>query len=223
MEKRFIKPQWALIGIFGAVWGLSEALLGMWLRSCASFASGSIMTGVAFFFIAATWIVSQRALGVVLLVVIASFFKLFDALLLSLPIQNGAVANPIYAFMMEGAAFLCLIVILHEGLKKKIPGQAALGGISALVAANLFPLVKYVTGVSACVFPGTSYPLSLYYIPIAVGLSLITVPAGVWVGTKLEALEVKLKIKHYYQRIHYLISPATLILCLVILAIVRLG
>ena len=222
MEKNLIKPQWTLIVIFGAAWGLSEALLGMWIRSCASFTSGSIMTGVALFFFAASWIVSRRVLGIILLVVIASLFKLFDALLLSLPIQHGAIANPIFAFMMECVAFLLIAFVLRESLKKKIAGQAALGGMSALLAVNLFPLVKFATGIPACVYPGTGYPLSLYYAPLAVGISIITVPLGILVGTRLEALEVKLAITNTYQRIRFIISPATLILCFAILALVRL-
>lgn len=223
MKKNSFKPQWAIIGIFGAVWGLSEALLGMGLRSCASFVSGSLMTGVALFFIAASWTVSQRTLSVILLVVMACLFKLFDALLLSLPIQHGAVANPIFAFIMEGAAFLFLVLILRESLKKKAAGQAVLGGLSALIAVNLFPLVKYATGIPACVFPGTGYPLSLYYAPLAVFVSLFTVPAGLWVGKRVETLELKLEVKHYYQKLRSFAAPAALIICLAIIALVRLS
>lgn len=223
MKKSTFNPEWAIVGIFGAFWGLSEALLGMGLRSCASYISGSLMTGAALFFIAASWAVAQRVLAVVLLVVIASLFKLFDALLLSFPIQHGAVANPIFAFMMEGAAFLFFVVILRESLKKKAAGQAILGGMSALLAVNLFPLVKYATGVPACVFPGTGYPLSLYYAPLAVFVSFITVPLGFLVGKKVEALEFKLAVKNYYQRLRYIVAPAALILCLAIIALVRLG
>lgn len=223
MEKNSFKSLWPIIGIFGAVWGLSEAALGMGLRSCASYVSGSLMTGVALFFIAACWAVSQRVLAVVSLVVIASLFKLFDALLLSLPIQHGAVANPIFAFMMEGAAFLFFVVILRESLKKKAAGHAILGGMSALFAVNLFPLVKYATGVPACVFPGTGYPLSLYYAPLAVFVSLITVPLGFLVRKKVEALEFKLAVKNYYQGLRYIVAPAALIFCLAIIAFIRLG
>jgi hypothetical protein len=155
MDQKIPKSYLGIVVMLGAVWGLSEAALGMGLRSCAAFVSGSIMTGVALFFIAASWIVSRRILGVALLIVIASLFKMFDALLLSLPLQHGAVANPIFAFLMEGAAFLILISIVSKKTKQKRAGQAILGGMTALLAINLFPLVKYITGIPACVFPGT--------------------------------------------------------------------
>ncbi|MFB0519779.1 MAG: hypothetical protein ACETWC_10935, partial [Acidobacteriota bacterium] len=84
MDKNIPKSYLSIIVMLGAVWGFSEAGLGMGLRSCASFVSGSIMTGVALFFIAASWVVTRNILGIALLIVIASLFKMFDALLLSL-------------------------------------------------------------------------------------------------------------------------------------------
>jgi len=221
MDNDFPRSHLGIIVVLGALWGLSEAGLGMGLRSCASFVSGSIMTGTALFFLATSWFVSRRILGVALLVVIASLFKMFDALLLSLPILHGAVANPIFAFLMEGTAFVLVVSLLREGLKKKITGQAVLGGMSALVAINLFPLVKYATGIPACVFPGTGYPLSLYYAPLAVGFSFITVPLGVFVGSRLEALEIKTAVKHRFRRLSYVTAPAVLILCLAIIILIR--
>jgi len=221
MDQKIPTSYLGIVIILGAVWGLSEAGLGMGLRSCAAFVSGSIMTGVALFFIAASWVVSRRILGVALLIVTASLFKMFDALLLSLPVQHGAVANPIFAFLMEGAAFLILVSIVSQKAKKQKSGQALLGGMAALLAVNLFPLVKYVTGIPACIFPGTGYPLSLYYAPLAVSLSLITVPLGLWAGAQLEAIETKLKANQP-RKLSYLVSPATLALSLIIIALIRL-
>jgi hypothetical protein len=121
MDKKIPKSYLGPIVMLGAVWGLSEAALGMGLRGCAAFVSGSIMTGVALFFIASSWILSRRVFSVALLIIIASLFKMFDAFLLSLPLQHGAVANPIFAFLMEGAAFLILIAIVSE---KGRPGSS---------------------------------------------------------------------------------------------------
>jgi hypothetical protein len=209
--------------MLGAVWGFSEAALGMWLRSCASLFSGSIMTGVALFFIAASWILTRRILGVALLIVVASLFKMFDALLLSLPLQHGAIANPVFAFLMQGVAFLILISIFNEKLKHKIRSQALLGGMTALLAVNLFPLVKYATGIPACVVQGTGYPLSLYYAPLAVFISLVTVPLGLRAGVKIRTLETKLEESNQARRLRYLISPATLILFMAIITLIRMG
>jgi hypothetical protein len=208
--------------MLGAVWGLSEAALGMYLKRCASHVSGSLMTGVALLFIATSWMISKRILSVALLIVVASLIKLFDALLLGYPILHGAIANPIFAFITEGAAFVLLLLIIKESLLQKKTGQAFLGGLSALLAANLFPLVKYATGIPACVVPGTAFPLSLYHIHFAVLLSLVTVPAGFWIGTRLEEFEAKTLDSRAVRRLNHVLSPATLVACLIIVALIRL-
>ncbi len=221
MEEKLSKSHLGIVVMLGAVWGLSEAALGMGLRSCASVLSGSLMTGVALFFLAACWVVSQSAVGIILMVVIASLFKLFDALLLSLPILHGAVANPIFAFFMEGIAFILIIGLVKSTLLKKKTGQAAAGGLSALLAVNLFPLVKYATGIPACVAAGTGYPLSLYYAYVAVAFSLATVPLGIWAGEKIRSMESGLASSIGLQRLNAFASPAAVILCMAIIVLIR--
>ena len=217
------KSYLGIVVILGSIWGFSEAALGMSLRSCASLYSGAVMTGVALFFMASCWRVTGKTLNVLLLVLIASIFKMFDALLLSFPLKHGAIGNPIFAFFMEGAAFLLLIYLFNEKLRQKIGGQAILGGMMALLAVNLFPLVKFATGVPACVVPGTSYPLSLYYAPVAVILSSVTVPFGLWVGARIEIVETKYKEAIQGKKLRYILSPAAFVLCLAIMVLIRLG
>ena len=212
-----------LILVLGSVWGLSEAGLGMGLRSCAAFVSGSIMTGVALFFMAAGWVVSRRISGVLLMALIASAFKLFDAFLLSLPIKHGAIGNPIFAFFMEAAAFVLLVSVIRDKLAQKPAGQALVGGVAAALAVNLFPLVKYATGVPACVIPGTGYPLSLFYIHVAVLISCVTVPLGFLAGTKIESIAARQRRSWAQENLEFILSPAALILCLVIVALLRLA
>lgn len=208
--------------MLGAVWGLSEAAMGMGLRTCASSFSGTIMTGIALFFMAASWVLTRNIFGIALLVSVASLFKLVDAFLLSLPIQHGAIANPIFAFFMEGLAFLVLFWIFNEKLRQKTGGQALFGGMAALLAINLFPLVKYATGIPACVFPGTGYPLALYHAPWAVLLSSLTVPLGFLTGEKIKSLEFEWKKSYRLEKLGYFLSPAVLILCLAIIGLIRL-
>lgn len=208
--------------VLGSVWGLSEAALGMGLRSCAAFVSGSLMTGVALFFLAAGWMISKRASGIAVMVIIASLFKLFDALLLSLPLNHGAIGNPIFAMFMEAAAFVVIVSVIREKLSRRPLGQALLGSLSAVMAVNLFPLVKYATGVPACVAAGTGYPLSLYYIHFAVLASMVTVPLGFWVGSKAGSLRFRLSKTFADSRLALVFSPATLVFCLVVLAVLRL-
>ena len=223
MSKKVPSVYWGFPVILGAIWGLSEAGLGIGLQQCASQASGSIMTGVALFFMAGCWALTGRILGIAMLVIMASLFKMFDALLLSLPLNSGAIANPIFAFITEGLAFFILVAIIQPELKQKKYGQALTGGMAGLLAANLFPVVKYVTGIPACVFPGTNYPLSLYYAPLAAGVSLLTVPLGFWAGSKIKALESKLTVPARLKRLDYLVPSAALILCLALMTLIRLG
>jgi hypothetical protein len=176
----------------GGLWGLSEAALGMYLRQCASTVSGSLMTGGALFFLAAAWTVSPRLQTIAGMVVLASLFKLFDALLLGLPVLHGAIANPIFAIVTEGAAFFLFVSIIRGDTQSRGFGRGLVGGLTALLAVNVFPLVGFATGIAACKVPGTSLPLSLYYSPIAIGLSALTVPAGFWVGARVSSLEARL-------------------------------
>jgi hypothetical protein len=222
MNRNSSKTFLGIAVMFGAVWGFSEAALGMWVRTCASSYSGTIMTAVALFFIAGSWVLTRSVLGITLIVCIASLFKLFDAMLLSLPVRHGAISNPIFAFFMEGLAFLILILIFSSKLRQKIVGKALFGGVAALLAVNLFPLVKYATGIPACVIPGTGYPLSLYYAPLAVLLSSISVPLGFFAGEKIKALEVKWEDLFPGRKLGYVLSPATLLLCLAIIAFIRI-
>jgi hypothetical protein len=222
VEKTISRSSIGVAVMLGSVWGLSEAALGMGLHSCASLVSGSLMTGVALFFIAAAWAVSQRVSHVVLLIIIASLIKMFDALLLSLPIRHGAVANPIFAFFMEGVAFLVLAAIIRGTLVKKRTGQAVLGGGSALVAVSLFPLVRFVTGIPACVYPGTRVPLSICFAPVAVALSVFTVPLGLWAGGKFRVAASEFEATNQRRALRHLVSPATFVLCLAIVALIRL-
>ncbi|MGZ5555550.1 MAG: hypothetical protein ACXW3H_07360, partial [Candidatus Aminicenantales bacterium] len=207
------KANWAPILALGSLWGLSEAALGMYLRQCASTVSGSLMTGAALFFLAAAWAISPRVKTIAAMVGMAVGFKLFDALLLGLPVLHGAIGNPIFAIVMEGAAFVLILSVVSKSIAGKAAGQGLSGGLAALVAVNVFPLVKLATGVAPCV-TGTSYPLSLYYAPIAVALSALTVPLGLFAGSALTALETR------PVRLRWL-SPATVALSLGALALLR--
>jgi hypothetical protein len=186
----------------------------MYLRQCASTVSGSVMTGAALFFLAAAWATSPRLKVVALMVVMAVGFKLFDALLLGLSVLHGAIGNPVFAIVMEAAAFTLIVSIVSRSLTGRALGQGLAGGLAALVAVNLFPLVKYATGVAPCV-TGTSYPLSLYYAPVAIALSALTVPLGLRAGAALAGLEARPLGLRW-------LSPAALALSLGTLALLRL-
>jgi len=179
------------------------------------------MTAVAIFFLTAGWTLSGTRLAIPAMIILASLFKMADALLLSLPLQHGAVANPIFAFLMEGLAIWLIITFISETWQKKIIGQAMAGVFTALTAVNLFPLVKYATGIPACVYPGTNYPLSLYYAPLAVALSALSYPAGRAIGQSLVALEKNLWSHLANPWIRRLVAPVSLLAGLTLLVVWR--
>jgi hypothetical protein len=111
------KQTFGYVVLFGSAWGLAECALGAGLKACASSISGSVMTAVALFFIAAAWIVGRKAANVALLVAVAIGFKMFDALLLGLPLRSGAITHPVFAFVLEGVGFLVAGALLMRSRK----------------------------------------------------------------------------------------------------------
>ena len=222
MEKNVLGSNLRLALILGSVWGFCEVALGAGLHACAASVSGSVMTAVALFFMASGWAAGRRWYVPVLTVLVASFFKLFDAVLLSLPVIHGAIANPIFAFFTEGLAFLLLVTIFAREKLQTRSSRALLGGGAALLAVGMFPLVKFATTIPACVYTGTSVPQAIVFAPVAIILSAVTVPLGFYVGEKIRSQEGfpaaifgnKIPVR--------LISPATLAICLVLVVLFRL-
>lgn len=205
----------------GSVWGLAEAGLGLGLETCARFISGSVMTGVALFFISAAWARTKRVAGPALVTAIALAFKLLDAVWLGLPVKHGAIGNPMFAFVTEAAAFMIIAPFIAEAWRGRALGRAALGGLSALAAVNLFPLVRFATGIPACVAPGSSMPLSLAYAPIAIAVSALTVPLGFLAAAKIEAYEGRLAAAPNAGTLRWLAPAAAAVLCLAAQGLIR--
>jgi hypothetical protein len=186
MDKSKKNFTWSVVLTMGSMWGLSEAAMGMHLRgSCARMVTGSVMTGVAIFFMSGALAYSGKRISLIPVLGLAIIFKMTDAFLLKLPLLHGAIGNPIFAFVTEMAALLMVWQILSSKLKSNTGGRAILGGMSALLAVNLFPLVKFATGIPACVVTGTQYPLALYYAHYAIAISAISCPLGMMIGEKL--------------------------------------
>ena len=222
MKKSISSTHLIVVLILGSIWGFSEVLMGAGLRTCAHLVSGSLMTGVALFFLATTWVVTRNMLLLVLIVLVASLFKLFDAVLLSLPIMHGAIGNPIFAFWMEGLAIIALFAVFKNVKWNKTSQRALLGGGSALIAVALFPLVKYATGIPACVYPNSAVPLSILFSPVAIAFSALTVPLGFLAGERIRAILYKENFRFDGLFFRYILSPLTLIVCLALVGVFRI-
>lgn len=224
MKEAVSRNKWNFIIAIGCLWGLSEAAMGMYLRgACSRFITGSIMTGGAIFFMASAQSFSKKMIPVLAVLGIAAGFKLLDAALLGLPVLHGAIGNPIFAFYTEIFAFLMIFALMDRSLRKKHGGRALLGGLSALVAVNLFPLVRFATGVPACVVPGTGYPLALYYAPIAVGLSAVTCPLGMAFGEKWASLSARESSNVMIKKLVPVSLRFVPLICLALILLIRLG
>ena len=222
MEKSVFRSHLAIAVVLGSVWGLSEVMLGAGIKACAHTVSGSLMTGVALLFIVAAWVATKSYHIPVLVVLIACLFKLFDAVLLSLPVLHGAIGNPIFAFLLEGFAILLLLAIFRKQSWQKRSSRALLGAGSALIAVAMFPLVKYATGIPACVYPVTAVPLSIFFAPVAILFSAFTVPIGFLAGERIKRISTKEIPGSVFRLTGNIASPLTLVLCLALVFLFRL-
>jgi len=222
MNKSNFKSEFGIALILGSVWGLAETALGFGLHRCAANMSGSLMTGVALFFIGACWAATRRIWAPIATVLVACIFKLFDAVLLDQPVISGSIANPVFAFLTEGLAIIGLIAIITDKRLSTRFSRAMLGAGSALIAVCLFPLAKYLTGVPACLYESTGIPLSIVFGPIAIALSAITVPLAFPAGEWIDSISKNIELTQKPNTLRYLITPGAIILCLVMVVLFRM-
>ncbi len=179
---------WIVIGI-GTIWGLTEALTGMFLRDTSIyFLTGSLMTGCVALFLAFGLSAVKKISFLFISLAVVLAYKTLDAFLLHLPAIHGAVGNPVFAIITEVLALVVVLFIIRKDFLKKPYGLAIIGALFALISISVFPLVKYFTGLPACVVKGTTYPLALYYSPVAIGLSSLLFPVGYFLGEKFVTL-----------------------------------
>jgi hypothetical protein len=221
MNKKILDSHINVILALGSIWGLSEVMMGMWLHKCAVLYSGAIMTGLAFFYMAFAWTATKRLLSLVILLIIVSLFKLLDAWLLSTPVISGSVANPMFAFFTEILAFMVMILLLRDRFFKKGSSRFFTGGGAAVIAISLFPAVGMITGIPACLYPSTQVPLSLATSPVAVIISMLTVPLGFFLADRyLKSIPI-LGNKKLSLAFRYGWAPLFFIMCLGFLTLYR--
>jgi hypothetical protein len=222
MKKSSLRSHLAIAIVLGSVWGMSEVLLGAGIQACARTISGSVMTGIALLFITGAWVAARNFYVPVLVVLVACLFKLFDASLLSLPVMHGAIGNPIFAFLLEGFAFLLLLAVFRRQSWQRISSRAYLGAGAALISVAMFPLVKFATGIPACVYPGTSVPLSIYFAPIAIIFSAFLVPLGFLTGDWIRKASGAGSGRSVLRLSGNLAPPVTLVICLALVFMFRM-
>jgi hypothetical protein len=222
MNKKTFESHMDVILTLGSIWGLSEAILGMWLQRCASVYSGAIMTGLAFFYMAFAWTATRKILSLVLLLIVVSLFKILDALLLSVPFLSGSVVNPMFAFFTETLAFLVIIALVKKSFHERWTTRLLTGAGTAVVATFLFPLAGVFTGVPACLFPSTQVPQSIVTSPVAIIIALVTVPLGFILAEKYTSATTVIGNNRIGLILRYSLAPLVFVLCVVLVALNRI-
>jgi len=119
-------------------------------------------------------------------------------------------------------AFLALIAILRNSSWRKRSSRVLLGAGSAAIAVAMFPLVKFATGIPACVHPASAVPLSIFFAPVAIVFSAVTVPLGFFAGEQIRASSERMGLRMKNTFLRQILSPATLALCLALVLLFRL-
>lgn len=219
MNRKNLFSNMGVILAMGSIWGLSEVIMGLWLHKCAHLFSGAIMTGIAFFFMSFVWTVARNFLSLLVLLLTACIFKTLDAVFLSVPVISGTVANPMFGFTTEILAFILVILIAARRFGDKLTVRILSGAGSAFLAVSLFPLVGIFTGIPACIYPSTQMPLSIATSPVAIILSMITVPLGFTLAEKyIKTFDTESGEK-LNPLIRYGLSPLVILLCIAIMTL----
>lgn len=221
MDKKLIKPCLGVVLAAGSVWGLTEFAFGLGLQKCATLYTGAILTGLAFFWISFTWSVTRSILSVLMIMAIAMAFKMLDALLLNVAWNHGSILNPMFAFFTQIVAFVILISFFSRSFRKGHRSRILFGAGAAALAVALFPLVRFATGIPACLYAATSIPLVYYTAPVAIGLTMITVPLGYlaagYYRKMIPAGNLVLR-----KPLYRFLSPAVMIGCLLAITLFRI-
>ncbi|MEN8230331.1 MAG: hypothetical protein ABFS38_19370, partial [Bacteroidota bacterium] len=183
MNKNALKSNLGIIMAIGSIWGLTEFAFGLGLQKCATLYTGAVLTGLAMFWLSFIWSTTRSFVPVLIIVGIAMAFKWLDALLLQVAWNHGSIVNPIYAFFTIMLGFILLMGLLRKQFTKSLMSRVLLGAGAAAIASALFPLAKFATGNPACLYAATNIPLVIYTAPVAIILSMITVPLGFRVAT----------------------------------------
>lgn len=130
--------------LFGSLWGVLEATLGGVLHLLHLPFKGQVMANIGFFIMAVAVAASRRPLMPLAVGLVAASFKATDALLLSVPLAERMIVNPMIAIVLEALAFQALFL----AVTKKQKAAAGLRAYAVRGAAGMY----LATVMSALVF-----------------------------------------------------------------------
>lgn len=216
-----LKNHFNVILVIGSIWGLSEFVLGLKLGKCALLFSGAIMTGLAFLWLSIAYSLTRSLLTLLPILLIASLFKMSDAIFLPVSLTHGSIMNPLFAFLTISIGFIIILGLFRKGFYSKLGIRIASGAGSALLAVALFPLAGFVTGSPACVHAATSLPVSIVTSPLAMAISMITVPLGYFLSCKYLDLQAKIRVALPGSQT-YILSTLFMIICMLTVTLINI-
>lgn len=222
MKNPALKNNLGIIVAIGSVWGLTEFAFGMGLQKCATLYTGAILTGIAFFWLSFVWSLTRQVLPVLIIVGMAILFKFLDAFLLPVTWNHGSILNPIFAFFSLMLGFMLFSYLLRKQFSSSLLNRVTVGAGAALVATGLFPLVKYATGIPACMYASTHIPLAIYTAPVAIFISMITVPLGFAASERYTTRILENQNTRQASLLTRIWSPAVVLCCLLIITLIRI-
>ena len=222
MNRKAVKSNLGIIVAIGSVWGLTEFAFGMGLQKCATLYTGAILTGLAFFWLSLVWSITRSIIPVLIIVGITMMFKWLDALLLQVAWNHGSIANPIFAFVTIMVGFILLMLLFRKRFSANLLSRILVGAGGAAIACALFPLAKFATGIPACLYAATNIPLVIFTAPVAIILSMITVPLGFRAATWYTETVQGINGERSGSLLVRLWSPAVVLCCLLIITLVRI-
>jgi len=157
-----------------------------------------------------------------IIVLVAMMFKWLDAWLLHIAWNHGSVLNPMFAFITALAGFVILTGIFGKRFSQQLKYRILAGGGAALIATSLFPFVKFVTATPACTFAATNIPLALYTAPVAILLSMVTVPLGFGAALWYNRIGQNRRSFQPYSVYWRILSPLVIIGCVLVIVLVRI-
>lgn len=139
MEKSTSRKLLIIISFYGALWGLSEAVLGYVLHMLPPGIQGFIMFPVGFYFMNSAYRKTQKPVSIFLVGAVAAGIKLFDLFLPAVPVIR--TVNPTVCILFEALMVFAVYKAFSPGWKG-FPIAAAI--LPSLAWRVLYILLTYI-------------------------------------------------------------------------------
>ncbi len=156
---------WILIG---GSWGIVEWVGFQFLKPI--FPAGSIgagLTGFSIFFLGLAIFSSLPVRDLFLIALITAIIKPFGLIAFGHPSWTSCLSGSLWIYGLETAVFAAAVTWIPCSIQRFSRFPLLWGAGIATFSAALFPLNSLLFGLPGCARPGTSIPLSFFYLPVS--------------------------------------------------------